>query len=645
MIEEDLRVLIYSGLIDKYSVKPTQNSAFSSVAHPCESVSLKARVQKATCENAIREVFHAFEARRNITLMLSEGSDSIKVPSHYPWLIHWIVISDRFPEMQSFVSGVFPINRADIDRRVIGRICEKAGSDLVTFLDLRQFREQGLNVTPDEIFVSTVTKHDAKNRVHGVGDLAQSLPRMHASSFGEGSGEEGVGVYEIRRGSSFSVKITNYGATVISVTLPDKHGKVEDVVLGFDSVEDYKNDTTYFGAIVGRVANRIGGARFKLNGTVYKLPNNDHGNTLHGGTRGFSDVIWTVEDYKKDSHLTLSYHSYDGEQGFPGELDVKLTYMFIGENKLGVRMKAKAVNKATPVNLASHTYWNLRGHDSGNILSHKIQIFGSKITPVNEELIPTGAIESVKGTPYDFQQPQAIGTRLDELPGGYDINYVLDDAGSTNLGMAAVLELLGELPGGYDINYVFDSRVLRSLSMAAVVEEGKSGRKMEMWTNMPGVQFYTSNSLKDTKGKGGFVYKKHAALCLETQGFPDAVNHPNFPSQIVNPGETDGRVLVETAKVAKHWGEYFCELLNAGGEQRLVLDELGQSGASRVYCRRICLEEVVRALRGMRSGRALGPDEIPVEFWKHAGRGAWVWLTKLFNVIFRTARMPDEWRE
>ncbi|VFQ74318.1 unnamed protein product [Cuscuta campestris] len=330
-------------------------------------------------------------------------------------------------------------------------------------------------------------------------------------SFGEGSGEEGVGIYEIKRGTSFSVKITNYGATVISVTLPDKHGKVEDVVLGFDFVENYKNDTTYFGAIVGRVANRIGGARFKLNGTVYKLPNNDHGNTLHG---------------------------------FPGDLDVKLTYMFIGENKLGVRMKAKAVNKATPVNLASHTYWNLRGHDSGNILSHKIQIFGSKITPVNDKLIPTGAIESVKGTPYDFLQPQAIGTRLDELPGGYDINYVLDDTGSTNLGMAAVLELLGELPSGYDINYVFDSRVLRSLSMAAVVEEGKSGRKMEMWTNMPGVQFYTSNSLKDTKGKGGFVYKKHAALCLETQGFPNAVNNSNFPSQIVNPGDTYDHVMV-----------------------------------------------------------------------------------------------------
>nr|GLL18536.1 aldose 1-epimerase-like [Ipomoea trifida] len=336
---------------------------------------------------------------------------------------------------------------------------------------------------------------------------------------------EEVGIYEIKRGN-FSVKITNYGAIVISVILPDKNGKLGDVVLGFDSVDDYKNDTAYFGAIVGRVANRIGGASFKLNGVEYRLPANDHGNTLHGGFRGFSDVIWTVEDYKKDSHLTLSYNSYDGEQGFPGDLSVSVTYMFIGKNKLGIRMKAKALNKATPVNLASHSYWNLGGHDSGDILSHTIQLFGSKITPVDEKLIPTGAIAAVKGTAYDFLQPRAIGSELNELPGGYDINYVLDSHGSKHLGKAAV------------------------------VVDSKSGRKMELWTNKPGVQFYTSNMLTDTKGKGGYVYKKHAALCLETQGFPDSVNHPNFPSQIVNPGETYDHVMVYrfTTHDASHTG-------------------------------------------------------------------------------------------
>lgn len=333
-------------------------------------------------------------------------------------------------------------------------------------------------------------------------------------AFAVGNMCEEIGVYELRKGD-FSVKITNYGATVISVLLPDRNGKLDDVVLGFGSVDGYKNDSTYFGALIGRVANRIGGSQFTLNGVVYKLPDNDNGNTLHGGSRGFSDVVWTVQEYIKDSHITLTYNSHDGEQGFPGELTVMVTYLFVGSNKLAIKMEAKAVNKPTPVNLASHTYWNLGGHASGNILSHKIQLFASKITPVNDKLIPTGKISPVKGTPYDFLQPRAIGSELNELPGGYDINYVLDRVGAG-----------------------------KHLSKAAVVKDEKSGRKMELWTNQDGVQFYTSNMLGDTVGKNGAVYRKHAALCLETQGFPDAVNHPNFPSQIVNPGQSYLHVMV-----------------------------------------------------------------------------------------------------
>ncbi|CAH9095833.1 unnamed protein product [Cuscuta epithymum] len=209
--------------------------------------------------------------------------------------------------------------------------------------------------------------------------------------------------------------------------------------------------------------------------------------------------------------------SPDGEQGFPGDVNVSVRYMLLGKNKLGIRMKAKAVNKATPVNLASHSYWNLAGHTSGDILSHTIQIFGSSITPVNDDLIPTGAIQPVKGTPYDFLQPREIGSKLNRLPRGYDINYVLDG-------------IEGMPP--------------RHLHRVAVVEERKSGRKMELWTNKPGVQFYTSNMLNDTAGKGGFVYRKYAGLCLETQGFPDSVNHPNFPSQVLNPGDTYDHVMV-----------------------------------------------------------------------------------------------------
>ncbi|KAJ8553879.1 hypothetical protein K7X08_024557 [Anisodus acutangulus] len=324
---------------------------------------------------------------------------------------------------------------------------------------------------------------------------------------------EEIKVYELKKGD-FSVKITNYGATVLSVILPDKHGKLDDVVLGYNSINDYKNDTTYFGGLIGRVANRIGGAKFKLNGVEYKLPANDHGNTLHGGSRGFCDVIWKVENYQEDSHVTLTYNSFDGEQGFPGDLSVKVTYMFIGANKLALDMQAKPLNKATPVNLASHTYWNLGGATSGSIFSHTIQIFGSKITPVDDKLIPTGTITPVKGTAYDFLQPRTIGSKFSEIPGGYDINYVLDNTEG------------------------------KHLHRVATVHESKSGRKMELWTNKPGVQFYTSNMLENAKGKDEFVYKKYAALCLETQGFPDSVNHPNFPSQIVNPEETYKHIMV-----------------------------------------------------------------------------------------------------
>lgn len=200
--------------------------------------------------------------------------------------------------------------------------------------------------------------------------------------------------------------------------------------------------------------------------------------------------------------------------GFPGDVTVSVTYMFIESNKLSVHMKAKSLNKPTPVNLALHTYWNLGGHDSGDIFSHKIQIFGSHITPVDDDLIPTGKITPVEGTPYDFLDAREIGSKFKELPGGYDINYVLDNPNPNHL------------------------------KRVAVVQENVSGRKMELWTNQPGVQFYTSNMLGHVKGKGGFVYSNYAGLCLETQGFPDSVNHPNFPSQIVYPGETYEHVMV-----------------------------------------------------------------------------------------------------
>ncbi|KAF2315949.1 hypothetical protein GH714_040744 [Hevea brasiliensis] len=274
------------------------------------------------------------------------------------------------------------------------------------------------------------------------------------------------------------------------------------------------NDSTYFGNIVGRVANRITGAQFTLNGTLYKLVPNEGKNMLHGGPKGFSEVVWKVHSYNKNSHITFTYDSFDGEEGFPGDLSVSVTYMLIGTNRLAVKMFAQPLNKATPVNLALHTYWNLGGHNSGNILSHTIQLFGSQITPVDNDLLPTGKVTPVKGTPFDFLEPREIGSKFNELPDGYDINYVLEDLN----------------PG--------------HLKKVAVVKENISGRKLELWTNKPGLQFYTSNKLDNVKGKDGFIYKKHAGICLETQGFPDSVNQPNFPSQIVNPGETYKHVMI-----------------------------------------------------------------------------------------------------
>ncbi|KAL5722677.1 aldose 1-epimerase [Ranunculus cassubicifolius] len=319
-----------------------------------------------------------------------------------------------------------------------------------------------------------------------------------------------VKFYELKKGN-FSVKFTNRGATIVSVIVPDKTGKLADIVLGFDTVEEYADNSQYFGAIVGRVANRIGGAKFTLNGKTYKLNANEGNNTLHGGKPGYGDVVWRVSKYEKGGqspYITFAYHSFDGEQRFPGDLSIHVTYKLLEYQKLSVIMKAKALNKATPVNIINHSYWNLRGHNTGDIFSNEIQLFASHVTTLDDSSIPTGEIAPVKGTPYDFLHSRVISSQINKLPFGYNINYVVD----------------GPNDG--------------KMKKVAVVHEGKSGRVMKLWSNAPGVQFYTSHWLNNIKGKGGYVYNSSAALCLETQGFPDAVNHPNFPSVIVNPGKT-----------------------------------------------------------------------------------------------------------
>ncbi|KAE8695788.1 PYRUVATE DEHYDROGENASE E1 BETA family protein [Hibiscus syriacus] len=341
-----------------------------------------------------------------------------------------------------------------------------------------------------------------------------SLFIIVAYAFINGSeAKEKVGIYELKKGD-MSVKFINCGATIVSVILPDKYVKeyMENLRRDF-----HHNDTSYIGSIVGRVANRIAGAQFTLNGLHYKLVPNEGKNMLHGGLVGFSDVVWKVKMYKKDGYapsIVFAYHSYDGEEGFPGALEVTVSYTLHPGNRLIiVKMKAKALNKATPVNLVQHTYWNLVNHNSGDILSEQVQIFASSYTPVDSQLIPTGEIATVKGTPYDFLKPHIVGSRINKLTKGYDINYVIDG-----------------VPG--------------KLKKTAMAKDNKSGRVMELFTNQPGVQFYSAKFLKDVKGKGGYVYQPFGALCLETRAFPDSVNHPNFPSTIIHPGKDYKHVMV-----------------------------------------------------------------------------------------------------
>uniref|UniRef100_A0A3B6GYP1 Aldose 1-epimerase n=1 Tax=Triticum aestivum TaxID=4565 RepID=A0A3B6GYP1_WHEAT len=361
-------------------------------------------------------------------------------------------------------------------------------------------------------------------------------------------GKETLGYYELRRGE-FSMVVTNWGATILSVRLPDKNGRIDDVVLGYKTIGGYvvrclilncllnlgggglvvpptlirlfdpfflfflttQNDTTYFGALVGRVANRIAGGRFTIKNHPYHTYTNDGNNTLHGGHRGFNQVFWSVRERATGAfpYITFYYRSGDGEEGFPGALDVLVTYKIDGDYSYSVTMYARPVDKPTPVNLAQHTYWNLRGHGRGTVLDHSVQIFASAVTPVGGDLIPTGAVTPVAGTPFDFRAPAAPGARIAEVEGGYDINYVLDGRDADGQGVRKV----------------------------AVVSEATSGRVMELWGDQPGVQFYTGNFLKGDEGKGGAVYEKHGGLCLETQDFPDAVHNPKFPTEIYRAGQ------------------------------------------------------------------------------------------------------------
>ena len=310
--------------------------------------------------------------------------------------------------------------------------------------------------------------------------------------------------------------ITNYGGAVVSLKVPDRNGTLEDIVLGYDSADGYVADKAFFGAIIGRYGNRIARAQFTLDGKTYTLAKNNGENSLHGGIKGFNKALWTAKGIpaKDGQALELTYLSKDGEEGFPGNLNVRVIYTLTDANELKIEYFA-TTDKKTVVNLTNHSYFNLLGvgPGMGDILGHMLMIEADKFTPVDSGLIPTGELRDVAGTPFDFRKPTAIGARINA------------DDEQIKLG------------GGYDHNFVLRRKAGEGISLAARVVEPASGRVMEVWTTEPGVQFYTGNFLDGSAhGKGGVAYAKRSAFCLETQHFPDSPNQPKFPSVVLSPG-------------------------------------------------------------------------------------------------------------
>ncbi len=322
--------------------------------------------------------------------------------------------------------------------------------------------------------------------------------------FGQLDGQD-VNLYTLTNSSSMTAKITDYGATLVSLTAIDKDGNFDDIVLGLDDLSGYLAHSGYFGATIGRVANRTSGGCFELAGKKYQLAKNEGGiNHLHGGAKAFDKVLWQAHYSHSNAAIKFTYTSADGEEGYPGKLDVEVVYELTDDNELKISFTATG-DKDTPVNLTHHSYFNLNGDGSGSIYDHQLFINAKQYTVCNENLIATGEIASVENTPLDFTTPTIIGNRADKLNGGYDINYVIDK------------------PDG-------------EYSLAARVVSHKSGRVLETFTTEPGIQFYTGNFLDNVKGKQGRVYGSHYGFCLEPQHFPDSLNNPNFPSIILKAG-------------------------------------------------------------------------------------------------------------
>jgi aldose 1-epimerase len=333
-----------------------------------------------------------------------------------------------------------------------------------------------------------------------------------------GTTKDGVVIhrYVLHNQKGVEAVVISYGAALVSLKVPDRNGKMADIVLGYDDLAGYEQDKSFFGATVGRYGNRIANGEFTLDGNLYHLPKNDGPNSLHGGNKGFNRRVWTGVDRSTASaeSLVFSYISQDGEEGYPGTLKVEVTYTLpANSNELRIDYSA-TTDKDTVINLTNHSYFNLSGMPEQEILNHQLLLHAKKFTPVNATLIPTGELRAVAGTPFDFTQSTVIGSRINQddeqlkFGKGYDHNWVLDSGGA-------------------------------GLQLAAEVFEPTSGRVLEVLTTEPGVQFYTGNFLDGTvHGEGGVLYGHRTGLCLETQHFPDSPNHPTFPSTELKPGKT-----------------------------------------------------------------------------------------------------------
>ncbi len=336
---------------------------------------------------------------------------------------------------------------------------------------------------------------------------------IDVKAFGQTPDGKQVRLYSLRNANGLTADIMTYGAIVVSLKTPDSKGRMADIVLGYDNLQDYVKNSPYFGAIVGRYGNRIAKGKFKLDGAEYTLATNNNANHLHGGIKGFDKVVWDDKPVQRPDAVgvRLSYLSKDGEEGYPGNLKATVTYLLTNANELRIEYEA-TTDKATPVNLTHHGYFNLTGGQR-DILGHVLTLNADKFTPVDDGLIPTGELTAVKDTPMDFTKATAIGARIAneyeqlKFGGGYDHNWVLNKSG-------------------------------KGMTLAARVSEPTTGRVMEIHTAEPGIQFYSGNFLDGTiTGKGGKVYQHRWGFCLETQHYPDSPNKPNFPSTILRPGE------------------------------------------------------------------------------------------------------------